>query len=314
MRPVAALILKSVGLSCALRNLSGKKSHVAPNQPISFGSSTFSKPAEISEQFIRQYVPSPKSDPLTRLVQRKLHEDHPLDFNFSPFTPALTEEAIHKSSSSTATGPDGLTLLHLKHLGPAGIGYLTDLFNLSVRDSVVPDVWKKALILPVLKPGKPAEQRASYRPIFLLCPAVKILERLLLPSLISAFPASPTQHSTSTALLPLVTQISEGFNCSKPAKRTAAVAIDISKEFNSVDTTLLLQQISSTDLHHNIVRWLSIYLRARSAACIYQGSRSKFRIVRVGLPQGFVLSPCLFNLFTSDFPVLMILLSQYLMP
>jgi hypothetical protein len=161
------------------------------------------------------------------------------------------------------------------------------------------------------------DQGASYRLISLLCPAVKILERLLLPLMTSAFPASPTQHSfrqdrsTITALLPLISQISEGFNCRKPAKRSAAVTIDISKAFNTVNIILLLQQIAKTDLHHNIVRWLSSYLRGKSAGGVYQGAKSKFRLVHVGVPQGSVLSPCLFNLFTSDFPAVNDLLVSF---
>jgi hypothetical protein len=84
--------------------------------------------------------------------------------------------------------------------------------------------------------------------------------------------------------------------------RTVIVAVDISKAFDTVDTMLLLEQISSTDLHHNLVRWLASYLRVRSAACTYQGIRSRFRIVHIGVPQGSVLSPALFNFFVSDFP------------
>jgi hypothetical protein len=151
-----------------------------------------------------------------------------------------------------ATGPDGLTSLHLKNLGPSGIAYLAGLFNLSIRDAVVPAIWVKALVLPVLKPGKPPDVSSSYRPISLISPVVKILERLLLPSLSAAFVMSPTQHvfrpgrSTSAALSPLVAKVSEGFNCKKlsegfnckkPATQTVAVAVDISKAFDTVDIT-----------------------------------------------------------------------------
>jgi hypothetical protein len=73
----------------------------------------------------------------------------------------------------------------------------------------------------------------------------------------------------------LASQISEGFSCNKPAKRTADVAIDISKAFDLVDTTFLLKQISESELHHSLVRWLSAYLRGRSVACIYQGAKSR---------------------------------------
>jgi hypothetical protein len=84
----------------------------------------------------------------------------------------------------------------------------------------------------------------------LLSPAIKILERLILPSLTSSLFAAPTQHDfrqnrlTTTALLPLAQLISEGFNINKLASRTIAAAIDISKAFDTVDITLLLGQIS----------------------------------------------------------------------
>ena len=61
--------------------------------------------------------------------------------------------------------------------------YLTDLFNLSVNCANIPVIWKQAIVVPILKPGKPAEQGNSYRPISLLSPVVKILllERLIKP-------------------------------------------------------------------------------------------------------------------------------------
>jgi hypothetical protein len=179
-------------------------------RPISFGKDTLTAPSRIAEGFIRQYVLHPCSDPLTWRIRRKLYKSHPLDHNFSPFTPAKTEEVIRASKNSTATGPDGLTSLHLKNLGPSGIAYLTGLFNLSVRDAVVSAIWKKALVILVLKLGKPPDVSSSYRPISLLSPVVKLLERLLLPSLSAVFVMSPTHHgfrpgrSTTTALLPLV--------------------------------------------------------------------------------------------------------------
>ena len=60
------------------------------------------------------------------------------------FTSADTAEAIKSSSNSTATGPDGLTILHLKHAGPLAQDYLTELFNLSVAKATLPAVWKRA--------------------------------------------------------------------------------------------------------------------------------------------------------------------------
>ena len=80
------------------------------------------------------------------------------------------------------------------------------------------------------------------------------------------------------------------------------MAIDISKAFETVDITLLLDQISRSDLHPNLIRWLAAYLRGRSAACIYQGARSHFKTLHIGVLQGSVLSPALFNFYVLDFP------------
>ena len=150
---------------------------------------------------------------------------------------------------------------------------------------------------------------SSYCPISLLSPCVKVLERLLLPSCREAFEFSDNQHgfrplrSTSTALLPIVMQVTQGFNHAKPPLRTAVAAVDISKAFDAVHPELLLEKISSTPLHHNLVRWLNCLLRGRTASCLYNGVKSKHRVIHTGTPQGGVLSPLLFNLFVADCPV-----------
>merc|ERR1711911_138197 len=113
-------------------------------------------------------------------------------------------------------GPNELNIIHLKHLGPLGIKFLTRLFNLSVRKADIPAIWSSATIIPVPKPGKPLDQGNSYRPISLLCPEAKILEKLIQPSLAASLKPNQHQHgfrssrSTVTALLPLVTAVAEG--------------------------------------------------------------------------------------------------------
>ena len=131
---------------------------------------------------------------------------------------------------------------------------------------------------------------------------------ILLPSLKDALEVSDHQHgfhlrrSTTSALLSLVTLVANGFNEAKPPRRTAAVAIDISKAFDCIDITILLDEISRTTLQSNIIRWLAAYLRGRSAACIYQSEVSEWKIIHYGVPQGSVISPILFNFFVQDFP------------
>ena len=291
-----------------LRGLSGKWAHVPPNQPIAFHGKCLSSPKSIANGFIRQYAPLPSSLKETRKVIRNIDRDHPLDHSFAPFTAEETAAAISASKNSTALGPDGLAPWHFKRLGPRAIQYLTSIFNLSVAHADVPSIWKTARIIPVLKPNKPADRGLSYRPVSLLCPAVKILERLIHPSLTEAFTLAPHQHgfrrrrSTVTALLPLADQIAAGFRQPKPHSRSVVVALDLSKAFERVEHTLLLKQVAASPLHSNLVRWLRSYLRGRTSFCEYQSTRSAFRRNHFGVPQGGVISPILFNYFVSDFP------------
>ena len=167
--------------------------------------------------------------------------------------------AIRKEGSSTAKGPDGLTVLHLRHLGEHGLAFLTEVFNLSVVGVDIPTIWKNSDKIQILKAGKPQDEGRSYRPISLLCPTVKILERLLLPSIIEALGTRPFQHffkprcSTTSVPLPISARVVSGFNQLKPP--SIAIAVDISKAFGTVSHRLLIEMIQRS--RHNLVRWLT---------------------------------------------------------
>ena len=70
---------------------------------------------------------------------------------------------------------------------------------------------------------------------------------------------------------------------------------NFSKAFDTIPHDKLLSMISSTTLHSNLVRWLATYLHGRQAKCSYNSSLSKSRLVHLGVPQGGVISPHLFN-------------------
>jgi hypothetical protein len=143
------------------------------------------------------------------------------------------------------------------------------------------------------------------------------LEQVLLPYVSVGLPKSKSQHgfvafhSTTSALLPIVTKVANGFNQKQPSTRTATIALDISKAFDGVDHTLLLKQISGSTFHSNIIRWLAAYLRGRRASCHYQSARSPMMIICSEVPQGSELSPALSNFFVSDFPYHALLAPAY---
>ena len=77
-------------------------------------------------------------------------------------------------------------------------------------------------------------------------------------------------------------------------------SVDLSKAFDVVDHHRLLWKINNTDLNPNLKRWLVAYLRDRRIRVLYQGSASRWRKVKYGVPQGRVLSPLLWNFFMND--------------
>ena len=123
-------------------------------------------------------------------------------------------------------------------------------FSTSVARINILAIWKSSVIIPILKAGKPCEQGRSYRPISLLCPAVKILERLILPAIVEALGTRPSQHgfkprhSTASALLSISAMVVSGFNQCKPPRRTFAIAVDISKAFDTISHRLLIGMIA----------------------------------------------------------------------
>ena len=80
------------------------------------------------------------------------------------------------------------------------------------------------------------------------------------------------------------------------------MALDFSKAFDTVPHDRLLRRILQANLSNNMVRWVAAYLGGRQACCQFQSVRSRFRGARVGVPQGSVISPALFNFFVSDHP------------
>ena len=302
-----------------LQCLSGKRTYSARNQPITFSGKSLSNKREIATKFVKQFTrPTPHShNRETRKLLRQLHRQHKLNHSHMPFTLNQVREVLKSSGSSTALSPDGLSVLQLKNLGPIDLRYLCKLFNLSFAHARIPDIWKHAIIVPLHKPGKPKEQSTSHRPISLLCPSSKVLERLMSRYILPHFPFSDSQHgyragrSTTTALLPLAQQVATGFNQLRPPQRTVAMAVDFSKAFDTVDHTSLLRIIHESTMDDNTIRWLCTYLRGRTASCIYNGAESNSVIIHQGVPQGSCLSPMLFNAYVSSYPHSTSLVTSY---
>ena len=67
----------------------------------------------------------------------------------------------------------------LNHLSPTNKQNVPRLFNSFYANEFVPETWKLAIVIPLLKAGKPADSSSSYRPISLTSCLGKVFERIV---------------------------------------------------------------------------------------------------------------------------------------
>ena len=223
-------------------------------------------------------------------------------------TISQVQVAIKQSKNNNSQGPDKLNIRHLKHIGPLGLAFLTSMFKTALNKNIIPHTWKLANIVPIPKPNKDTDTGTSYRPISLLSVIAKTLEKSLLPYITANIPNTPmqhgykTQHSTVTALHTLNNTVAKGFNQMAPPARTITVALDMSKAFDTINIHTLIRKLLQTNIPGTIIKYIANYIKGRKAYTTYRNHTSKQRQFKTGVPQGGVLSPTLFNIYTSDLP------------
>ena len=94
------------------------------------------------------------------------------------------KEAVKKTKAKKQPGPDAIFPEIAKRLGPLMKKKLFDFYNnVWQRKYSIPAEWKKAVVIPILKPIKPAGEINRYQPISLSSVLGKIMERMIIARL-----------------------------------------------------------------------------------------------------------------------------------
>ena len=96
------------------------------------------------------------------------------------FTPAEMTTALKTLKAGKAPGPDDIHPEYIIHLHERVIQWLRIFISVCLSTQTIPKMWRRAKVIGILKPNKPANEAKSYRPISILCTLYKLTERLIL--------------------------------------------------------------------------------------------------------------------------------------
>ena len=181
---------------------------------------------------------------------------------------------------------------------------ITYLFNICIQKGVFPTEWGYAEVTPIPKVGD-LHQVKNWRPISQIKLPGKLLERVIHRQLSTYFEEilHKNQHgfrnskSTGTAIFDVLQDLFQNWNnkC-----YSSCIFIDYSKAFDTIDHDILLKKLKIYGLDNTALLFLKSYLENRYQRINIDTMSSNYSKLKCGVPQGSIIGPLLFIIYTND--------------
>lgn len=226
-----------------------------------------------------------------------------------PFTLDELEAAMAESNVRSAPGPDGVTYAALRNLPEKHKRLLLNHVNKVWETASLPLDWKASIVVPIPKAGKPLTEVGNLRPISLTSNICKLAERMLLYRVQWHLETQGRLHHCQVGFRPgmstqdVMMRIYEDVlkEPSRVQPRTV-VGVDVKKAFDTVPHRSVIESARALGVRGRALEFIKNFLRDRTYKVKVGKALGPENRNFIGVPQGAVLSPTLFNMVMARLP------------